>query len=228
MDRSGSLAKRAYQGLAQLLFVLAACVFGAAWSLAYWQGWLFLCVFGGAVTLITAHFLAHDPALIERRLKAGATAETQPRQKLVQAVASVVFLALLVVPGLDHRFGWSHVPVPVAVAGDVLVALGLLIVFFVFRANSYTSAVIEVGTEQTIVTTGPYRFVRHPMYAGALLLILGIPLALGSLWGLLICLAMVVTIVARLLDEERYLASRLPGYPAYCATTRYRLVPGIF
>ncbi len=131
-------------------------------------------------------------------------------------------------PGIDHRFGWSHLSPYVVLAGDALVALGLLIVFFVFKENSYTSAIIEVGKQQTVVSTGPYRVVRHPMYAGALLFMFGIPLGLGSLWGLLFCIPMVAVVVWRLIDEEKYLAKNLAGYVEYCARTRSRLIPWVY
>jgi len=138
------------------------------------------------------------------------------------------FLALLAVPALDHRLGWSHVPLPVVVAGDVLVGVGFLAVFLVFRKNSYASAVIEVGAEQKVIDTGPYALVRHPMYAGALVLLAGIPLALGSLWGLLVLAPFTAVIAWRLLDEETFLAQQLPGYAGYCSKTRYRLIPFIW
>ena len=98
----------------------------------YWQAWVFLLVFGISVTLITAHFLRTDPALIERRLNVGATAEKEPTQKRIQAVSSVLFIALVAFPGFDHHFEWSKLPAYIALAGDTLVALGLFIVFLVF------------------------------------------------------------------------------------------------
>jgi protein-S-isoprenylcysteine O-methyltransferase Ste14 len=181
------------------------------------------------VTLITIYFLAKDPALIERRLKASPLAEKEKRQKVIQWFANFFFVALIIFPGVDHHSGWSRLSLRRIILGDAFVALGLLIIFFVvFRENSYTSGVIEVGKDQRVISTGPYRFVRHPMYAGAILLILGIPLALGSSWGLLLCVPMVAIIVWRLVDEEKYLSKNLAGYVDYCAMTRYRLVPGIY
>ena len=223
-----SLRKRAFEGLAQFLVALAAFLFLPAWSLRYWQGWVFWFEFSLLVSLITVYFLGKDPALIERRLKAGPLAEKQKKQKTIQWFANFFFVSLIVFPGLDHHFGWSHAAVPAVFVGNGFVALGLGIVFLVFRENSYTSGIIEVGEEQTIVTTGPYRLVRHPMYSGAILLLVGIPLALGSLWGLLICVPMVAVIVWRLVDEEKYLSKNLPGYGEYRTTTRYRLVPRIY
>ena len=228
MDSSASLTRRAMVGLAQMLIVMALALFVSAWSLHYWQGWTFLAVFSVAVTIITFYFLKHDPALIERRIKAGPVAEQKTTQKIIQALASLCFIALLVVPGLDYRFGWSRVPTFMVLAGDVLVVAGLYIVFLVFRENSFTSAIIEVGKDQTVIATGPYRFVRHPMYAGAILMLLGMPLALGSTWGLLFCVPIYAVIVWRLIDEESYLRTNLNGYADYCARTPYHLIPWIY
>jgi protein-S-isoprenylcysteine O-methyltransferase Ste14 len=223
-----SLASRALPGLAQFLLVMAVLLFLPAWTLSWWQAWLFLIVFGAAVTVITLHFLKADPALIERRLKAGPGAEKEQSQRIIQLLASLAFVAMIVFPAIDHRLGWSHLAVGVVLAGDALVALGLLAIFLVFRENSYTSGVIEVGGGQTVVSTGLYRIVRHPMYAGALVMLVGMPLALGSAWGLLLWFPMAALMVIRLLDEERYLAANLAGYRDYQAKTRRRLIPGIF
>ena len=158
----------------------------------------------------------------------GPTAEKEPRQKIILVLANIGFASTIVVPALDHRHSWSRVPTPVVVLGDALVALGFTIVFLVFRENTFASAVIEVADEQAVVDRGPYALVRHPMYAGALLLLAGTPLALGSFWGLLSFVPLACTIVWRLLDEERFLSGHLPGYSAYLAKTRYRLIPRVW
>jgi len=222
------LRGRALAGLTQFVLVLGALLFLSAWSPRYWQAWLFLTVFSFSITAITLDLLHRDPALLERRLRAGPGAEKEKTQKIIQAVAQAAFIALIIVPGLDHRFGWSHVPTPVVLAGDGMVVLGLFIVFLVFRENTYTSGVIEVAADQRVISTGPYRVVRHPMYSGALVMIFGMPLALGSSWGLLACLPLAGAIIVRLIDEERYLAEHLAGYAAYQTRTRYRLMPGLY
>jgi protein-S-isoprenylcysteine O-methyltransferase Ste14 len=227
MDQA-EVAKKATRRTARFLFAIAVIVFLSAGTLDYWQGWLFVAVHTSCIVLITAYFLRRDPALIARRLRAGARAEKQETQKTIMRIANVFFVALIVFPGIDHRFGWSQAPPVVAWVGAALVAAGELVIFIVFRENSFASAIIEVGENQPVVTTGPYRLVRHPMYAGALLLIAGIPTSLGSLWGLSICIPLVLIIVWRLLAEERYLSEHLAGYADYCAATRYRLVPGVF
>ena len=181
MGETLSLRRRAYRGLGFFIAVMAVMLFLPAWTLLWWQAWLFLIVFTAAVLAITLYFLDRDPALIERRMNAGPGAESEHNQRIIQTFASVAFVAVFVVSGLDRHFGWSHLSTAVALAGDVLVLVGLFAVFLVFRENSYAAATIEVSSGQTVVTTGPYAHVRHPMYSGALVMMLGIPLALGSL-----------------------------------------------
>jgi protein-S-isoprenylcysteine O-methyltransferase Ste14 len=161
-------------------------------------------------------------------LRGGPTAEKRPAQKLIMLGASIGFIALLVVPGLDRRFGWSSVPVPAALIGDLLVAIGFYLIFLVYRENSFTSATIEVAANQKVIATGPYAIVRHPMYAGGMLYLLGTPLALGSCWGFVPLAAMMPLLLWRLADEERLLERNLPGYAQYRQRVRHRLVPFVW
>jgi protein-S-isoprenylcysteine O-methyltransferase Ste14 len=112
--------------------------------------------------------------------------------------------------------------------GDILVATSLLIIFLVFKENTFTSRVVEVDAEQKVISTGLYALVRHPMYMGALFLFVGIPLALGSWWGLLTFIPLTLIIVWRLLDEERFLAKNLSGYAEYRDKVKYRLIPFVW
>lgn len=168
---------------------------------------------------------ASDPALLERRMRGGPLAEKEPAQRLIMLVVSAGFAGSVVVPALDRRFGWSHVPPAVAIAGDVFMALGWLAIYFVFRENTFTSATIELASDQKVISTGPYAVVRHPMYAGALPMLLGIPIALGSWWGVLAFLVIAPALIWRIFDEERFLVTGLPGYAAYKEKVRYRLIP---
>ena len=186
-------------GFLQLIALLALLLFAPAWTLRYWQAWIYLGIFLGCAFIITVDLWQHDRQLLQRRLKAGPGAEGRKGQNLIQALASFFFMALLVIPSLDHRFHWSSVHVAQAVAGNLLVVIGFLVVHRVFRTNSYTAGTIEIAEQQTVVSTGPYAVVRHPMYSGALVLLLGTPLALSSLWGLLPLIPMTqVTIQNRL------------------------------
>jgi protein-S-isoprenylcysteine O-methyltransferase Ste14 len=222
------LNAKAFLGLFQLIAAMCLAVFLPAWTLDWWQAWVFLGVFFIAVLAITLYLMKKDPKLLERRVKAGPIAEKQTGQKVAQGVASLAFVALFVVAGFDHRLGWSTVPTSLALAGDVLVGLGLGTVFFVFRENTFASGTVEVGAEQKVVATGPYARVRHPMYSGGLVLLLGVPLALGSWWALLAVIPLALVIVWRLLDEEKLLAKDLPGYREYRNKVRHRLVPFIW
>ncbi|HEU5096230.1 MAG TPA: isoprenylcysteine carboxylmethyltransferase family protein, partial [Reyranella sp.] len=135
---------------------------------------------------------------------------------------------LLVIPAVDRRLGWSHMAPAVAMAGDVLVVLGWLAIYLVFRENSFTSATIEIADDQEVISTGPYAYVRHPMYAGSLVMLLGIPIALGSWWGLIALAVIAAALLWRILDEERFLARHLAGYDAYKEKVRYRLIPHLW
>jgi protein-S-isoprenylcysteine O-methyltransferase Ste14 len=207
---------------------LAALLFIPAWTLAYWQAWLFMAVFVCASGALTVYLAIHDPKLLERRMNVGPRAEKEPAQKIIMVLATLGFIAMLVFPALDYRFGWSPVPASVSVLGDALIALGFLFTFFVFKENSYGASTIQIAEGQTVISTGPYAFVRHPMYAAALVMLLGIPLALGSWWGLFALLLVLPVLIWRLLDEERFLRQNLPGYPEYQAKVRYRLLPFVW
>ena len=154
--------------------------------------------------------------------------EKEASQKVIQSLAQASFLLVIIFPALDHRFGWSVVPPYINIAGDILIIIGFYIVFLTFKENTHASALVEVEAEQKVVSTGPYAHVRHPMYIGALILLLGMPLALGSLWGVLTIVPITAVILWRLLDEERFLAKNLPGYVEYEEKVKYRLVPLVF
>lgn len=222
------LTTQALLGLLNLVVVISILLFLPGWSLRYWQGWLFLGTFGLSVLLITLYFLKKDPNLIARRVKAGPVAEQQTRQKIIQGLAAIFFTLPFIVSSIDHRLGWSKIPVYLVLLGDVFVVLGLYFVFLVFRENSFTSATIEVSDEQKVIATGPYAIVRHPMYAGAFLMLLGIPLALGSWWAYIFIFLLFAAIIWRLLEEEKFLAAQLPGYDVYRQKIHYRLIPFIW
>ena len=209
--------------------VFFAVIFLPAGTLEYWQGWVFFGTFAGLSSLTTVYLARYDKPLLERRLRAGPTAEKTSAQKIITAVGGLVFVGSLVVSILDHRFGWSPaVPAWLSLLGDAFGGLGFLIYFLVIRANRYAAATVEVAKGQTVVATGPYAILRHPMYAGALLMLVWTPLALGSWWGLLSAPLFVGWFVWRLVDEEQVLRAHLPGYPAYTRRVRYRLVPYIW
>jgi protein-S-isoprenylcysteine O-methyltransferase Ste14 len=208
--------------------VLAILIFLPAGTLRYWQGWVFLATFAVCSTALTVYMALYDEKLLERRLRAGPRAETETSQKIIMALVMLGFAAFLVFPVLDHRFGWSPVPPYVSLIGDGLIVLGYLFILFVLRENSYAASTIQIADGQRVVSTGPYAVVRHPMYAGALLLLVGIPLALDSWYGLFGIVVIVPVLAWRLLDEERFLTKNLKGYAEYTSNVRWRLIPGLF
>jgi len=220
-----ALALRALAGFAALALALGTALFLPAGTFDYWQAWLYLLAFLAPAAVITLYLWRADRHLLEGRVSAGPLAERQLVQMLIPPVAALAFLSLMVMPGLDHRFGWSNVPAPLSIVADLVVAAGFYIVFLVFRENTFTAATIRVVGEQRVISTGPYAVVRHPMYAGAVLTLLATPVALGSWWGLLAFVPMLAVIVWRLRAEEQFLREHLPGYAEYCARVRYRLVP---
>lgn len=224
-----NLALKAWVSLAIMAIVMALLLFIPAGTIDYWQAWVFLAVFFLAGGLHTAYGIKHDPALLKRRMSGGPTAEKETSQRIIMVFASIGFIGMLVLPALDRRFGWSGgLPVAIAIAGDLLILIGFEIIFFVFRENSFAAATIQVEAEQKVITTGPYAIVRHPMYAGAMLYCVGIPLALGSYWGFAALALMFPFLIWRLFDEERLLRKELPGYAEYCLKVKWRLVPGAF
>jgi len=219
---------KAMGGLAILFLVMASLLFLPARTFAYWQAWVFLAVYFSASIAISLYLITSDPALLARRMSGGPFAEKEPAQRVIMSITSLAFVGLLVLPAIDHRLRWSELSPGAALAGNVLVLLGWLGIFFVFRENSFSSATIELASDQRVISTGPYAWMRHPMYAAALVMLLGIPIALGSSWGVLIVVAMLPVLIWRLLDEERFLVRNLPGYAEYQRRVRYRLLPPIW
>ena len=223
-----TLHLKALIGLLLLFIAMAALVFVPAGTFDYWQAWAFLAVYFASSLVLSLYLIGADPALLQRRMRGGPTAEKEPVQKIIMTITSLGFVGLLVVPALDHRFGWSRMTPVMALAGDLLVGIGWLAIFFVFRENSFSSATIELAPDQKVISTGPYALVRHPMYAGALVMLLGIPIALGSWWGILVVAAILPALIWRLFEEEKFLARNLAGYVEYQNSVRYRLVPMVW
>jgi protein-S-isoprenylcysteine O-methyltransferase Ste14 len=219
---------RLHASSAAFIAVLAVLLFTSAGTLRFWQAWIYLGLNAVAMAGTNAYLVMKDPALLERRLAMNEKGETSPVQRVVMGLGRAVLAGMLVVAGLDRRFGWSTVPTAAVAVACGVFAAGSLLIFVVMRENTYASSVIETDATQTVVSTGPYRLARHPMYAGAVLMALAAPLALGSSWAELLSALACLLIVVRLLDEERFLAERLRGYREYMAQTRSRLIPGVW
>src|SRR4051812_27478964 len=177
---------KAFHALLVLLIVMAALLFVPAGTVNYLQAWVFLVVYFAASTAVTLYLVRYDPALLERRMSGGPFAEKQASQKIIMSLTSLGFVGLIAIPALDHRFAWSQLPSWLVAVGNAMVLFGFVAVYFVFRENSFTSATIELAPDQKVISTGPYAVVRHPMYAGGLVLLFGMPIALGSGWGVLV------------------------------------------
>jgi protein-S-isoprenylcysteine O-methyltransferase Ste14 len=223
-----SLATRTTLNTAKFVATLAVLLFVSAGTLRFWQAWLFIALNLVWLVVAGAYFRRRDPALVERRLIQDERGEKETVQKIVIAILRVLGAALLIVAGLDRRHGWSNVPPALVAAGAIVFVAGTALVFAVFRANTHTSSIIEVEPQQTVVATGPYRALRHPMYAGTLLMGLATPLILGSYWAALLLPPGWVLLIVRILAEERLLSERLTGYAQYMSRTRHRLIPRIW
>jgi protein-S-isoprenylcysteine O-methyltransferase Ste14 len=222
------LTIRAFRAVLVAVVVIAAVLFIAAGTLHYWQAWVFLAIYVTLSFAITLDLARTDPELLERRMRGGPFAEKETSQKIIMSLTSAGFIALIIVPGLDHRWAWSRVAPALVAAGDMLVVLGFIAVYFVFRANSFAATTIALAADQRVISTGPYALVRHPMYTGGLVMMVGMPIALGSWWGLLATAAILPALIWRMIDEENFLARSLKGYDEYLTKIRYRLVPGVW
>ena len=210
------------------LVVFGLLVFWPAGTFDYWQGWAFIAVFAIATLVPSIYLGVRNPAALQRRMHAGPGAETRTVQKIISVVAFGSLAAMIVVSALDFRFGWSTVPAAVSVAGDVLVAVGLGIAMLVVNQNAYAAANITVESDQQLATTGFYAFVRHPMYFGNVIMMIGVPLALGSYWGLAFIIPGLIVLGLRINDEEALLRQELDGYSEYTQKVHHRLVPYVW
>ncbi|HEY7188337.1 MAG TPA: isoprenylcysteine carboxylmethyltransferase family protein [Vicinamibacterales bacterium] len=210
------------------MLAFAALIFLPAWTWRYWQGWLFFGVFAATTIVFTIYLARYDRALLERRMNAGPQHEQERSQKIIVSLVLAAFFASIALAALDRRYGFSPVAPWVTVLGNLVVVLSFLFIFWVTKVNSYAASNIRVEMNQTVIDTGPYAYVRHPMYAGAVWLFVGMPLALGSWWPIGLMVLVVPVLLWRLLDEERILVRDLPGYREYRQRVRYRLIPGVW
>lgn len=223
-----SLNARAAIKFLQLPLIMGLFLFLPAGTLLWWQAWLFVAVFFLGSLALTVYLAITDPKLLERRLNAGPQAEKEKSQKIIMVLAMTSFALTLALPAIDHRLGWSHMPDSAVSLGNLLIVWGLLGVTWVFRENTYGASTIQLAEGQEVISTGPYAIVRHPMYSATLVMLSGIPLALGSAWGLLTIVTNIAVIAWRLLDEERFLLGNLAGYRDYARRVTYRLVPHVW
>ena len=206
------------------LFILVFTLLPAG-TFNYWEVYLYFGILIAPMLFVFMYFLRKDPRFLERRSRG---LEKVKEQKLIQLINLPVFIAAFIIPGLDKRFGWSIIPAEIIVATDIVIFAGYIIIFLVFRENSYASRIVEIDKEHKVITTGLYSVIRHPMYLGVLIMYLPTPLALGSYWGLIPIALLPVSLVLRILNEEKVLLENLEGYKEYCLKTKYRLLPYIW
>jgi protein-S-isoprenylcysteine O-methyltransferase Ste14 len=210
-----------------ILMILFGCLLmGAAGTIRYWQAWAFLAVMGSGALGSVMDLQHRDPALLQRRLR---RQEQRPVQRVFHFTAMGAWLLAFLLAGLEHRYGWGPVlPLWACILGLAAVASGFAVTFATLRTNTFASATIGLEKDQQVISAGPYRFVRHPMYSGIVVLMLGMPIALGSVTALSASAIFIAMLVLRLLDEEKLLRAELPGYAEYCARVRWRLVPKVY
>ena len=220
-----SLALRASTKYMFGVVIVAILIFLPAGSLCYWQGWLFMATLFVPILVAGVVMIVKSPALLESRLKAK---EGQREQDVVVKLSGLLFIAAFVVAGFNWRYAWLVLPDWIVWSAAVVFILCYLLYAEVMRENAYLSRTIKVEEDQTVIDTGLYGIVRHPMYTATLLMFLSMPIVLGSAWALLVFGVYPILIIRRIHNEEQVLAAGLPGYTDYQQRVRWRLIPGIW
>jgi protein-S-isoprenylcysteine O-methyltransferase Ste14 len=207
------------------LLILGLMLFCSAGTFRYWQAWAYVAILFIPMLGVMAYFLRKDPGLLERRMR---TKEKERKQKWIHWLSLPAFIGAFLLPGFDRRYGWSDVPPFIVIIADATILAGYGLCVLVMRENRYASRVVEVEENQRAICSGPYAVIRHPFYLGGLIIFLLSPLALGSYWGILPALLLIFIYIARIRNEEKVLAEKLPGYREYLKRVRFRLIPGIW
>jgi protein-S-isoprenylcysteine O-methyltransferase Ste14 len=221
MSLKSKLAVRLPVGIS----IFGAVLFIPAGSFRFWQAWVYIGMLFVPALFAFTYFYKHDPQVLERR---SLLKEKVPEQKRIMGLIYVVWLAASLLPGFDHRYGWSRVPLWLTVLSQIFVAGGLLMTYWVVKINRFAARTIQVESGQSVISDGPYRTIRHPMYAGMCVMWLCTPLALGSYFALPAFALLIPLVVLRLLNEEKVLRQELAGYNEYCSRTHFRLVPFVW
>ena len=205
--------------------VMGSVFFVSAGTFSYWHAWILIAILFIPMFLVLLYLLKNDPTLLERRMK---TKEKERPQKLLVRFSTLATVVAYVIPGLDYRFRWSSVSVTLVIIADIVIFLAYVLFFLVLRENSYAARIVEVEKGQKVISTGPYTFVRHPMYVAVLVLFLFSPIALGSFWAMIAMVPIPPVLILRIRSEERLLMRELSGYREYTQRVRYRLLPMVW
>jgi len=224
LDRR-ALTKKVLIRLILGIIILGCVFFIPAGTFRYWEAWSWLGILFIPMFLVFLYLIKNAPALIERRMQ---TKEKEEPQKLIIKLSLLTSVIAFLIPGFDHRFGWSHVPTGIVIITDLCILAGYLFFFRVLKENAYASRIIETVEDQPVIQTGPYAVIRHPMYVAVLVMYGLSPLALGSWWAMLAMIPLPLTIIFRILNEEKVLLQDLAGYQDYTEKVRYRLIPHIW
>jgi protein-S-isoprenylcysteine O-methyltransferase Ste14 len=225
LDRSG--ISRIFQVLGSLL-LFGTILFGTAGRLDWWEAWIFLGIYLLGVMLNGLWSIRHDPDMINERGRIGENAKSW--DKVIGIIYMILLIAIYAIAGLDKRFSWSNLALWVMILGGIGFILSMAITFWVMISNKFLSTFVRIQDDRghKTITSGPYRFVRHPMYLGVMIMSLAMPLLLGSWWALMPGLLNIILFVIRTSLEDRTLLQELPGYPEYAKEVHYRLLPGIW
>ena len=220
-----TLIKKVILRFGMFIVIMGLLFFLPAGTLRYWEAWVYMAILVTPMIIFLFYIIKHDPDLLERRMR---TKEKETEQKTITKIGSFIFILIYLIPGFDQRYGWSSVPVEIIIIADIIVLGGYLLFVRVLLENSYASRIVEVERQQKVITTGPYKIVRHPMYSAVLLMYSFGPLALGSYWAMIGSVLLILILIARINNEEKVLLRELEGYQDYLEKTKYRLVPGIW
>lgn len=220
-----ALIKKIILRFGMFIVVMGLMFFLPAGTIKYWEAWVYIAILVIPMIIFLLYLIKHDPELLERRMR---MKEKETEQKTITKIGSLIFIIIYLIPGFDQRHGWSSVPVAIIIIADIIILCGYLLFVRVLLENSYASRIVEVEQQQKVITTGPYKIVRHPLYLAVLLMYSFGPLALASYWAMIGSVLLILILVARIKNEEKVLSRELEGYQDYLQKTKYRLAPGIW
>lgn len=212
------------------IIVVSTMLFGSAGTINWPEAWLYIILQFSFSTALAAWLKKNNPDLLKERLTF-LKKSAKSWDKVIMLTGTIIFIPYLLLPGIDAvKYRWSQIATPIKAAGFAAIIASFILIFYVMRENTYLSRVVEIQKDRghKVITTGPYRYVRHPMYVGVIILFISIPLALGSLFALVPGAALTIIIIIRTHLEDKTLQAELQGYKAYTEKVRYRLIPGIW